>query len=267
MINHAQPLSISTDNDTLTKSDQAACELSLIHPINGAKVSPIFYQDNYIILMDWEDYTSPEGYPISYSLEIWNQMTPSDKMYYANQESYQYLIVDNLQIHDTYIWQVKAMDPFGLVCQSKTGAFIKIDPSPIDYGISYIFVKDKNCQTAIPHAKVHYIDSSYPVNDNFIRHPTDLFFQIHAIYGPYTLKFSAPEYYSKTVTIDHQESGSNHIMLSLHTNLQGVVKVLIFLSNNTLSDHYLCEIDLNHNNLIDLGDVILLLKELTNNAK
>ena len=262
MVNYAQPLSISTDNDKLTKNDQTACELSLIHPINGAKVKPILYQDNYFILMDWEDYISPEGYPISYSLEIWNQVTPSDKMYYATQESYKYLIVDNLQIHDTYYWQVKAMDPFDQVCQSKTENFIKIDPGSGEGVASYIYVKEKNCQSTIHHANIQCLDC-FKLKLTIQQHIKELF-HIEGPFGYYKLNINASGYHSKIVNFVHKENDSRTILLSQQAHLKHIIMILKFLSGNFLSNNHFCEIDKFSDNKINISDVNFLMKELSN---
>jgi hypothetical protein len=239
---------------------QKACDIMLIHPDNDAYVKPIFHQDNYIILMDWEDYVSPEGDDIVYSLEIWNKMEPSNIYYYQLSESYKYLIVDHLQIYDTFIWQVKAMDHYGVACQSQTSSFIKTDPSMGDAGISYILIEDAKCQYSLANASIQLVDSSYKIQ---IFHPDKRFFHIEGPFGTYELNVIAPNYQSKQKNIHHTNSNINYLFLNRMIYLKNLIYVLKLLSG--FEQNYDCpgKIDWCMNQAVDLDDAIYMMNILS----
>ena len=268
MITHAEWLSSEEAEDiqnqyetkkqnALFSSSPKSCEIRLIHPDNAANVSPIFHQDDHIILMDWEDV---EGDHITYSLEIWNEIELSTIDYYQLTDSYKYLIVDNLKTGDTFIWQVKAMNQYGVVCQSQTRSFIKTDPSVPDAGTSYIFTKDDKCLNLIKNSTIQAVSSSYKIK---ILQPQNTFFHVGGPFGEYQLNVTAPNYQPKQMVLVHESSKENHWLLTKTISLKDLIKVLKLITG--YSENYDCldEIDFSKNQKVDLGDVIYLINNLS----
>ena len=249
----------SNNNDVTTLSPASSCEIVLIHPDNEANVNPIYHQENYIILMDWEDYVSPEGYDISYTLEIWNKIEPSKIDYYQLSDSYKYLIVDHLQTYDTFIWQVTAMNLYGEVCQSQKRSFVKTDPSAGNAGISYVFLKDANSQNVIANASIQPVLSTYKIK---IFQPDINFFHVEGPYGKYLLNAIAWNYHSKQIEIDHTFNKHNPIFLTKRKSLEDLIKILRILSGFPEKYDCLNEIDLCMNKTVDFGDAIYLMNKL-----
>jgi len=264
---HAQVMSDSIlNNETKLnkhfKNNQKPCEISIIYPENGANVPLNYYQGDHIIFMHWEKYISPEGYPINYSFEIWNTIDPSKPITINSSTNYKTIKVDQLLTNETYNWQVKAWDYYGVVCQSNIG-FFKLTDSGGNACYSFIKVMNK-CNDLISNASI--IQKKDYINKLFIMPEQErirTFGIINQSVEPYTIIISAPGYDSREVNVNQKENQTTSFVLEKINNLQKLVMTLKMISGIIMPQFCLYDIDVNQNQKCDLGDVIQMMKGVT----
>ena len=258
---------VRTNNASLTSIRlNESCEILLNYPKNGDHVKPIFYQDNYIILLDWADGINTEEQIVSYALQIWNINDPTNIDYYETIDSYKYLIADDLQTYDTYKWRIVAMGIYGPVCHSQPGYFIKIDPSSTDgFSYSHLKISDEKCHHAISNASIQTVNATmHPITIVQIKAG---FFHIQALTdtsdASYLLQFSAPGYKTTQFNYEPINYHTKKMGFEKKINLEDIIHTLKILSGFSVQYDCMNHIDLCKDSMIDVCDVVSMLKFLS----
>jgi hypothetical protein len=130
--------------------------VNLIAPADAALVTPAYFQNQYYMILDWDDVSDENA--ITYTVELSKDNGSFDNPVQIERliSSTFFLQVDHhIDFNHTYYWKVLAIDEFGSQSESQVRSFKTRSPNPNDRtGLMNGCVYHVNSKQVIAHAKI-----------------------------------------------------------------------------------------------------------------